>query len=150
MCTHMNWHSDTHVHVHTYTQSPSFTQAEIALRHVCIHTFMQSTSSWCRSYGCISAVIKVTKIKKKKKSHKDQCCSEVVERRLQPTEIVGLGLEKGGEQEGHGPVWQGKHSEPQQEADALNHMAVQISPVNFTSQFYILPLHMSPTEATWC
>ena len=39
-------------------------------------------------------------------------------------------------------------AEPRQEADGLSHMAVQISPVNFTSQFYILPLHMSTTEAT--
>lgn len=41
-------------------------------------------------------------------------------------------------------------AEPQQEANSPSHMAVRISPVNFTSQFYILPLHVSPTEAALC
>jgi len=31
--------------------------------------------------------------------HKDQCCSSVAGMRLQPTETIGLGLEKGGEEE---------------------------------------------------
>lgn len=48
---------------------------------------------------------------------------------------------------GRGRGWIGVGSasktEPQQEADSLSHMAVWISPVNFTSQFYILSLHIT-------
>lgn len=65
----------------------------------------------------------------------------MVEKRLQPTEIIGLRLEKGGEKDGL--VWAALAREPQQEADSLSHMAVWISPVNFTSQFYILSLHIT-------
>lgn len=78
-------------------------------------------------------------------------CGSVVEMRLQPTETIGLGLERVRKRSKYcGQGWQDKSRTTAGNQTVQNHMAVRISPVNFTSQFYILPLHMSTTEATQC
>lgn len=73
-------------------------------------------------------------------SHKDQCCcSETMERRLQPTETIGLGLEKGGKEDA--VLW--AEQAKQGRTTAGSRLPKSYSHADFPCELYFPILHPS-------
>lgn len=78
-------------------------------------------------------------------------CSSVVEMSCSQLKLLVWDWKRVGKRSKYCVGRAGKtRAEPRQEADSLSHMAVRFPLSTSTSQFYILPLHMSTTEATQC